>query len=98
MIQSKIKVGDYLQVLEGAYGSSSPNRGKIVQAFHRQPDHPVLGAVWECSGHGLFRFGVLGEHTIASFAESWLRPGRSSNAAEKEPPGLTGYNDVSFAL
>lgn len=67
-----IKSGDVCLVIDGVFGSDSPNIGKQVTVHGLRGEHSVYGRIWLCAGKNLVsEYGGKGNH--AEFAASWLQ-------------------------
>ncbi len=84
-----IKAGDLCVVVSGAFGTDSPNKGKIVTVRSLKGDHSEHGRIWQCAGNGLTsEYG--GSGMFADFAVSWLRkiPPTQKKDSEKREKDL----------
>lgn len=89
-MQEPIKAGDVCEVIGGAFGTDSPNRGKIVTVRALKGEHPEFGRIWQCEGQGLVtEFG--GSGNFADFSASWLRkiPPKQKRDSTKREKDLT---------
>lgn len=70
-----IKKGDRCEVVWGAEGAKSPNRGLIVIVLAAQGEHSFYGPIWLCEGDA--ERAMEGTRNVplgqAHFAQSWLK-------------------------